>query len=467
MAVLTDQSEDPLGKVEAEGKKINLEEEEKKDLIEIEKDSDEQPLSFSSQTKCNDFFPDSGRSDINQPEVPGLTQLVSAMSNCVNCSNILLSTCCRVCFQCQRSLCTICERTCLRNDKLICKKCNEENELIAKSSPKNKLICKGCLQEIEEEKKVCEKCQSLYCKKCSLCITTCNICSKRLCVLCTRCCTKCKRIFCIENCSKVCKGCNTPLCTGCAKFCEKCNWALHLEECSKKFAKLSSDSLEIKGIDPHSEDYFIVRGTIEFQTGKHSFYVSLEQVQRDCAGYGFGICKLEDYEKWFKLDNKDVSNMLIGITANNMGMSPLLTGEHALLKNGNAYSVLVDREMQVMRITGPGTNLEAKLDPTAVYIPVLTRCHGKFQIKVKPIFICCIVRVFQFFLRVVYLCGFWGLGFWGFGEEIDSCDALMAEPDRFVVFMADWIGVTDPGQAAPEGPMRGKINGREPPSPNS
>ncbi len=148
---------------------------------------------------------------------------------------------------------------------------------------------------------------------------------------------------------------------------------------------LSQNGLSVWVADATNEEPFLVRGLTEFKEGVHEYRVLVEELQADCAGCGFGIATSNDLLLWESgsSEAKHIAKYLIGMTANGAGLSATTSGLHTGLAEGQVYTVRIDRSTQELRISGPGTDITASLDPSQVYIPVFTRCHGIFRLTVQ------------------------------------------------------------------------------------
>lgn len=301
---------------------------------------------------------------------------------CEGCSlRLILSTCCRQCDNCSRKLCNRCESRCQTCSAVFCPTCNMTL--------------------------ACAQCSLTVCKKlCSVACTTCGkpICSKRCSISCRKCrqsflctdcvvkCSHCSELFCGACCSLSCSVCHSPVCSpitceGCGtSFCPACAKTLveGCPDCDWRFVDtaggltVSTDGKMVSA--PIEEQEFVdaVAGSKVFVAGVHRFALRIEKIQSDCAGCGFGICPA----------GKEVSvkNML-GVTANNYGMSGTLSGPRRRLKDGDVYYVRVDMDKRELRIWGTTreTDLVAPIPNTepAGYVPVLARCHGKMRVQVQ------------------------------------------------------------------------------------
>ena len=148
---------------------------------------------------------------------------------------------------------------------------------------------------------------------------------------------------------------------------------------------LNENKLAAHALDSKDTSQFFVMGSMEFSSGVHTFTVMIDKIQNDCAGSGIGIYECNAYNEWKenKESVKDLSELLIGITANGSGMSSKIKGSHAGIIVGNSYNIKVDRKSQKLTISGLGTEMTADLDPEKSYIPLFTRCHGSFKVIVQ------------------------------------------------------------------------------------
>eukprot|EP00831_Metopus_contortus_P029715 TRINITY_DN2441_c0_g1_i1.p1 TRINITY_DN2441_c0_g1~~TRINITY_DN2441_c0_g1_i1.p1 ORF type:complete len:668 (+),score=76.66 TRINITY_DN2441_c0_g1_i1:444-2447(+) len=320
-----------------------------------------------------------------------LQQIANELGKCVCCSRTLLMSCCKMCSQCNGPICSYCEPECIHKKELICTECySESEEEFEQEQEEEEFECCKCgiLPYDPQSMIKCSNCDRLFCEECESFILPCQLCGQVLCDICVKCCNSCDACICEGKCRKFCVGCESIYCSRCAVRCPKCQWKLVAEGENEEFVQLSLNDLDAEAIDKDSEDLFVVRGSIEFKYGIHSFEVTIEEVQRDCAGFGIGICTEEAYIEYHSLpiDQRDGADILLGITANNSAMSPLLKGPRSKLKPGQTYKFTVDREKQQFVIIGPGTNLNAPLNPDSIYLPLLTRCHGLFKVRVRPLF---------------------------------------------------------------------------------
>lgn len=325
-----------------------------------------------------------------------LLEIMEALEKCSLCQKIILKTCANSCKECKRFVCLKCQNKCKACRSTFCLKCkglSEENYSNCTKCESD--ICKSCISFCSKCtnavctncKYSCSKCSSIFCTNCECKKSYCSCCRKPLCKPCSCICNGCKNYACPDSCMKKCKGCEFSFCNNCSKECKNCNWELSADDVSEELVELSASNTVAKALDPCSDEGFVIRGDKEFTKGIHEFEILLNQVQRDCAGYGIGICRAKEYKVW-KTNGKqsiDVSKIFLGLTANNYGISPELIGPRHFLKPGQTYKFLIDFNQHKFQITGPETNVIASINSDEAYLPLFTRCHGKFQITVHPL----------------------------------------------------------------------------------
>ena len=319
--------------------------------------------------------------EVNSHDAEVLNSFMAAVRLCLICHRQVLLTSCRICYLCQDPICTFCEESCRFPEGIYCPTCRPMMKVTKAPCPKCNLLVD------RDSMLCCIRCAKTLCPNCHEKMTkTCLTCTGKCCEDCLKRCSKCQDFVC-TNCVKRCNICRNPCCNKCSASCKNCTWKLHAEGVNTKFVQIKSGGLCAEALDQRSEDAFILRGLANFMTGVYAYEVLLKQVQRDCSGFGFGLSTLENYKDYIdgKIGKKDFGKVLIGITANNAGMSHAINGPRVQLKPGQTFKVIVNRDTQKMEITGPGTKLVADLMPEVVYIPVFTRCHGGFAVYINPV----------------------------------------------------------------------------------
>jgi len=320
-----------------------------------------------------------------------LPELLFVLSKCINCQKMTLTTCSKKCFSCNSTLCNQCITECKKCNSIYCNLClknqNADQKLKCVKCEQN--ICKNCVNK-------CEKCKANFCKDCignciecnkkycENCITNgyfikCENCKNLYCSTCILECMKCKISIC-SKCVKKCLGCNNKFCSKCSEKCIKCDWSLVPEN---PYLVYADNNLTVSVKNKFGDEYFMLRGTAEFKTGVHKFSVAPYEIQKDCSGYGLGIAKLSDFLKYERESENakkngeylEISNILLGITP--------ISNENQI-KPHEIYTITVDLDKLFVKIEGKNCEFESRLEKNEIYIPIFTRCHGKFKISVKP-----------------------------------------------------------------------------------
>jgi len=375
MGPILEQNGEKTGKASPNNKEI------KKTEIQIEEKSGP-PQENNEQQNEEVKSQSSNSNENNQNNDELLHELMASVRQCIDCQRALLITSSKTCSACNNPICAFCEDNAKFAEGLICQTCR--NNLSGINAQ-----CSWCeIQGKSDSMQTCIKCEQQYCEKCAeLNLKGCANCESKECSKCLTQCSDCKFLIC-SRCLKKCKTCQTPYCIKCATVCQKCKWKLTIDSKSAVHVKINENGTSCEAVDHRSNEQFVVRGDIEFAGGYHAYEVGLRQVQRDCAGYGFGIASEEQYKDYLQKGSlyKDFSKFMLGITANNAGMSLLLKGTKSTLKPGQIFKVCVDIERHKLSIIGPETKLFADLMPGVKYIPVFTRCHGRFAISVNSVY---------------------------------------------------------------------------------
>jgi len=266
-----------------------------------------------------------------------LTELLHLLNKCTNCKEIIVSTCAKQCNNCGNYLCNRCARLCL-------------------------------------------KCRNYHCGECMMSSINCNSCKESGCTNCLIQCISCETLVCIL-CVKRCKGCNQQYCVKCGVKCLYCTWTL-----MGKGNEVVVSNTQAYITNKFSDNPFIIRGNKEFNKGIHKFEVIPIELQRDCSSFGFGVANVKELEEWSKPREgfKDPAKILIGITADNIEMKKKMKGLRAPIEEGAKYIISLDLNKLVLKIKGPGSDLRAELNE-GTYVPLFTRCHGRFNIFVNQI----------------------------------------------------------------------------------
>ena len=278
---------------------------------------------------------------INNESKKAILSLIQIIKKCYICQKFIISSCRNYCLNCKENLCNKCVR-----------------------------ICPGC--------------KHYYCNECFLSNLTCSKCNSNSCMKCLTQCKKCEVLVCY-NCYKICMGCETKYCKECAIECNNCLWTLCDEGIPEEVA-VSEKNAYAKNI--FTDTVFIIKGNKKLSKGIHKFKVIPKEVQNDCSGFGFGISSLRDLQEWNKSKDgfNNPTDILIGITADNNEIKPELKGPRSYIRKGKEYIIKVDLNKYKMEISGPNTELTADLMPKESYVPILTHCHGRFNIDIDLIY---------------------------------------------------------------------------------